>query len=158
DLTRCYTGQGWAMDEQVIRQARPGGEAPGEAFVAVRLTKPGYHSGSLLFWECDGSGAPLEARRRAAYPAAYRHPSLARRRVGRAQGPPPPPARPGPVYQCQLFVEAYGPLTPVEQGEVEQLFLEGVKTLRHQWSPEPPPGSRGPAEAPLPPQASLPGG
>jgi exosortase/archaeosortase family protein len=139
DLTRCYTGQGWAMDEEVIRQARTDGETLGEAFVAVRLTKPGYRSGYLLFWQCDPSGTPLEARRGAAYLAAYRHASLWRRWLDRAQGRPAPPALPSTVYQCQLFLETNAPPTPVEQAEVEQLFLEAVKALRRSWQPDPSP-------------------
>src|SRR5262249_3350264 len=41
DLTRCYTGQGWRLDDQEVREVLgvPGG------LVAVQLSKPAYRSG-----------------------------------------------------------------------------------------------------------------
>jgi exosortase len=122
DLTRCYTGQGWAMEGQAVRPGRPGDGPAAGGFVAVRLTKPGYRSGYLLFGECDRDGRPLEPRRGAAYLALDRHRSVLGAWLDRGRGaaPAPPPA--GPVYQVQLFAESYAPLTPAEEADAEQLF------------------------------------
>ncbi len=112
DLTRCYTGQGWTLDEQVVRQADAAAGGAPDGFVAVKLSKPGYRSGYLLFCQFDGKGAPLEPRLGAAYLSLYRQEAALRRWLrllgGGSDGPPADP--PGPVYQWQLFVESYSPL------------------------------------------------
>jgi exosortase len=41
DLTRCYTGQGWRLEEQSLHEAQ---EVPG-GFLAARLSKPAYRHG-----------------------------------------------------------------------------------------------------------------
>jgi exosortase/archaeosortase family protein len=138
DLTRCYTGQGWAMEEQAIRQARSEDGAEGESFMAVRLTKPGYRSGYLLFGQCDRDGNLLEPHRGAAYLALDRHRSVLQRWLDRGRGTSAVPAPASPVYQFQLLVECYAPLTPSQQAEVEQFFVSELRALRGRWSAQPP--------------------
>jgi exosortase/archaeosortase family protein len=114
DLTRCYTGQGWRMEEQAVRQ-RP--DVPG-GLVVVRLSKPGRRSGYLLFCQFNGRGEPLPARRGAAYLSLFRH----RAALGAAEqdGPADDPA--GPVYQWQLMVEGHAPLSAEEEAALEEEF------------------------------------
>ena len=136
DLTRCYTGQGWAMDEQEIHKPAFAEGADQDGYVAVRFTKPGYRSGYLLFCQFNQDGAPLDPRLGAASLSVYRQEAALRRWWYRLQGiPDPTPAEPaGTVYQLQLFVESYTPLGAADRAAAESLFLEGRRTLRKQWS------------------------
>jgi exosortase len=130
DLTRCYTGQGWRLERQAVH-AREGGA---EGFVEVRLSKPSFRSGYLLFCQMDGSGRPLEPRPGGARLSLYRHESAFRRwqeRLGGAEGLAPADP-PGPVYQLQVFVESYAPLTGDEERKVRELLEEVSRGLgRH---------------------------
>ena len=138
DLTRCYTGQGWTMDGQVVRQADGEAGGPPDGYVAVKLSKPGYRCGYLLFCQFDPRGEALEPRLGAAYLSLYRQEAAVRRWLRRFQGGPdlPPSDPPGPVYQLQLFVESYSPLGAAEQVEAETLFLQGLRSLRGRWRPQ----------------------
>jgi exosortase len=147
DLTRCYTGQGWTMDEQAVHKPAPppnpppaagegGAGADQDGYVAVRFTKPGFRSGYLLFCQFNKDGAPLDPRLGAAYLSVYRQEAALRHWWYRLQGAPDPtPAEPAPpVYQLQLFVESYTPLGVADRAAVEAFFLEGRRTLRDQWA------------------------
>ena len=114
DLTRCYSGLGWAVDEQAVRP----GVGPADGSVAVKLTKPGYRSGYLLFCQFNQDGAPLPPRLGAAYLSLYRQEAALRRWLHAlgAGVEPTPPDPPGAVYQLQLFVESYTPLGAAEPG------------------------------------------
>jgi exosortase len=146
DLTRCYTGQGWTIDEQAVRKASARDDGPTERFVALKLTKPGYRSGYLVFSQFDRDGAPLEPRLGAAYLSLYRQEAALHRwwsglhgDMGLDRADPT-----GPVYQLQLFVESYSPLTPAEQSAAEALFLCGLRTLgKGLRTDEPPAPERG---------------
>jgi exosortase len=122
DLTRCYTSQGWEIDEETVRPAP-------EGFVEVRLTKPAYRCGYLLFAEFDRRGAPLAARRGGPHLALQRHDSALRRLWGRAAGGAPPSDSPGPVLQLQLLVETYSPLSGDEEAEARAFFARALKEL-----------------------------
>src|SRR5262249_56836338 len=97
-------------------------------FVEVRRTRPGARSGYLLFCQFDGHGAFLEPRRGGAHLAASRHGAALRRLLDRlgATADVEAEAPEGPVYQFQLFVESYAPLTPAEQAEARALCRPGV--------------------------------
>ena len=138
DLTRCYTGQGWTMDEQAVRKADGAAGAPADGCVAVKLSKPGYRSGYLLFCQFNRDGAPLEPRLGAAYLSLYRQEAALRRWLRLLQGGPDaaPPDPPGPVYQLQLFVESYAPLSASDQAAADALFLHALRSLRKQWRPD----------------------
>src|SRR5262249_12273305 len=116
DLTRCYTSQGWQMREQSVRHpdGLPGG------LVRVRLDKPGYRYGHLLFCQFNGQGEPLEARRGAAQLSLFRHERTTRSLwSGHEQVDPP-----GPVYQWQVMVEGHAPLTEEEEAALEKWFVQ----------------------------------
>ncbi len=142
DLTRCYTGQGWTMDDQAVRKSD--GAAP-DGFVAVKLTKPGYRSGYLLFCQFDQAGAALEPRLGASSLSLYRQEAALRRWLRRLQGDPGRAAADpsGPVYQLQLFVESYSPFGASGRAAAEALFLHGLRTLRKRWRPDEPPSAPG---------------
>jgi exosortase len=130
DLTRCYTSQGWALEEQALEPAQGQGTAARPGYVAVKMTRPGARSGYLLFCQFDGRGVALEPRRGGAYLSLYRHGS-AWRHLLEFGGQSDEGADPeGPVYQFQLFLESYSPLTPAGQAEARDLFRQGVVALR----------------------------
>jgi exosortase/archaeosortase family protein len=137
DLTRCYTGQGWAMDEQVVRRAGGGDRGAPEGFVAVKLSKPGYRSGYLLFSQLDQDGAPLEPRLGAAQLSLYRHEAILRRWLSTLGGGPVADRAdpPGPVYQLQVFVECYSPLGATERADAEALFQRAWRALQARQHP-----------------------
>jgi len=135
-LTVCYTGQGWAIEEQALLQSEA---TPGQAslgFTEIKLGKPAYRSGYLLFCQFTEDGVLLEPRRGGAWVAAYRHGTTVRRWLDRLHGTANLPREdpPGPVYQLQLFTESYTPLTPAQQAEGRALFVHGLQVLRRHWS------------------------
>lgn len=132
DLTSCYTGQGWAIDAQEVRH-RATAAGPVE-FVEVRLSKPAYRSGHLLFCEFDRRGQPLEALRGGAYLSLARHRQSLVAWWDRLRGLPASPSGPAtPVYQLQLFVESHTPLTAEQAQQAEGLFLHAFDLLRKHW-------------------------
>jgi len=127
DLTRCYTSSGWTIQEQRIRQAS--GSGPAASYVEVKLTKPAYRSAYLLFSQFDRAGSMLEPRLGGAYLAMSRHEAFLRRWRNRLSGEViAQEDAHGPVYQLQLFVETYTPLTEAEEDEAQAFFLQGLST------------------------------
>jgi exosortase len=127
DLTRCYTGQGWRLEEQRLHEAE---EVPG-GFLAVRLSKPAYRHGYLLFCEFNGRGQPLQARPGAARLSLFRHEiatrSLWERLTGKSGGAVDPA---GPVFQWQLIVESSAAATPAEESALREMFARAFARLR----------------------------
>src|SRR5262249_46720478 len=117
DLTRCYTGLGWQIGGEAVHPAGAPESGPGGGYVELALTRPGYRAGSLLFCQFNPDGVPLEPRRGGAHLSVHRHESALRRWLGQLDGAGAAPrADPrGPVYQLQLFVESYAPLSRAEQ-------------------------------------------
>jgi exosortase len=137
ELTVCYVNQGWALGEELTHRIAAAG-AEWMTCVEVRMSRPGHRSGHLLFGEFDDEGAPLQPRRTAAAAAVTRHVSALQRYWHRFTGDTAPLPRSGPVYQAQLFVETYAPLTWEEQVQLRHLFLDCVAALRRHWSQAPP--------------------
>jgi hypothetical protein len=133
DLTRCYTSSGWTIEDQRLREAR--GSESTAGYVEVKLTKPAYRSGYLLFSQFDRTGSMLRPRLGGAYLAVHRHEASLRRWQSRLTGDAVDLGEErGPVYQFQLFVETYTPLSEAEQGEAQAFFLQGLSSLRRQSS------------------------
>jgi exosortase len=134
DLTRCYTGQGWHVEDQEIVAA--GDRTPG--IVVVWLSKPAYRSGFLLFCQVDRDGQSLQPRKGGAFMSLYRHGSMARswneRLFGAAASAACDP--PGPVYQMQMLVESPSPLSEADMADVRELFTGLVAEVRRQWPAE----------------------
>jgi exosortase len=128
DLTRCYTGQGWRLDEQCLHEAQ---EVPG-GFLAARLSKPAYRHGYLLFCEFNGKGQPLQARPGAARLSLFRHKIATRslwERLTRKPGEKAvDPA--GPVFQWQLIVESSAVPTAAEESALREMFARAFARLR----------------------------
>jgi exosortase len=135
DLSRCYTAQGWVIDEETLHESSGAVNLPG-GYMEVKLSQPGSRCGHLLFCQFDGDGRPLPPRRLGwARLAAGRHEGSLRRLWQLARGTPEPPlAEPvGPVYQLQLFCEGFAPPTPAEQQQTQALFLQSWMALRQHW-------------------------
>jgi exosortase len=132
DLTRCYTGQGWQIDEETVHAAEGAKGDRQVGHVEVQLSKPGYRSGYLLFCQLNQQGVVLEPRQGGSYLSVYRHRSTLRSWWQGLHGAPASTATdpPGPVYQLQLFVESYEPLTGEDQVRARMLFLKGFESLR----------------------------
>jgi exosortase len=131
DLTRCYTTQGWMVAaENTIPALEKDGDSVG--YVELRLTKPGYRTGYLLYCQFDGRGVVLEPRASGADLSLHRQVATMSRLFGKgnegsAFATIDPP---GPVYQFQLFVESFTPLSPEEEKQARQLFQTAVQKLR----------------------------
>lgn len=134
DLTRCYTGQGWSLGAQTVW---PLGKAA-NGFMEVALTKPGYRSGTLLFAQVDRMGTLLEARPGGALLSTYRHGKVLADFWDRLQGKPAnPSAEPaGPVFQVQLFIESYQPLTEADSHQAREFFIQSVNLVRRSFTTE----------------------
>ena len=132
DLTRCYTSQGWTREDQAVHPAGCAEAAGPAGVVAVQLRKPAYRSGYLLFSECDGRGDWLAPRKGGAFLSLYRHESVLRQ-WGLTSGPKgeaaPTDPKP-PVYQVQLFVESYAPLSGEQQAQARALFRTALGPWR----------------------------
>ncbi|QEG27279.1 Transmembrane exosortase (Exosortase_EpsH) [Gemmata obscuriglobus] len=133
DLTWCYRSTGWQIDSQEVRTPAnvPGG------FVQVRLSKPGFRHGFLVFCEFDRSGRPFLARPGGAREPLFRHEASFDRIQRRLEGRPLPPPEPtGAAYQFQVFVEGASPLAAEGEEDVRQLFVALQSHLRERWAAE----------------------
>jgi exosortase len=142
DLTRCYTGQGWQLDEQCLHEAE---EVPG-GFLAARLSKPAYRHGYLLYCEFNGKGQPLPARPGAAGLSLFRHEvalhALWERLTGKPARKAVDPA--GPVFQWQLMVESSTEATEDEERALREMFARAFGRL---WKQAEQPGEEPHAHA-----------
>jgi exosortase len=135
DLTRCYTSQGWVIDDESVEQ---GGPACSGGYVVLRLSKPGQRFGFVVFTEFNGAGKVLAPRMAGARLSFSRHEQAWHRFQGRLTGLPADDSAdpPGPVYQLQLFVESYAPLNELQRSQALELFLHSWQRLRHLWTPQ----------------------
>jgi len=135
DLTRCYTGQGWELSSQSVRAIEGDGDGDGSDFVEVGLSKPAYRSGTLLYAQFDRQGHLLEARPGGALLSIYRHGRSFRSIWDRLTGKEAAPdiSFQGPVFQAQLLIESYQPLTEEEHKEARRFFLRGLEQLRQRF-------------------------
>jgi exosortase len=131
DLTRCYTTQGWVIQEETVVSTPDAGHGE-TGYVRIRLTKPGYRSGYLLFCQFDGRGTVLEPRCSGTELTWHRQAAAVRRlwRTSNGTADPGGDDPPGPVYQLQLFVESYGPLSARDEKQAEALFRAAVREVR----------------------------
>jgi exosortase len=133
DLTWCYTGRGWHIDGQAVRDAAgvPGG------FVEVRMTQSAHRHAYLLFCEFDRQGRPLVARPGGTGASLFRHQATVRRlraRLGLDADPVPVADPGGPVYQLQAFAEGGGPLTAEDEEAVREAFVRAQAAVREAWA------------------------
>ena len=140
DLKVCYRGQGWEMDE-FLHRAEPEDSSLG-GYWEVKMTQPGYRCGYLLFSQFDQHGTALVPRHTTVAEAMEHRPSALRSLWYWLHGGSEPVQAyadpPGPLYQYQVLVESYAPLTPVEEKEALALFIQGWKQLRERFLPKGP--------------------
>src|SRR5207244_10553343 len=97
-------------------------------------TNPAYRSADLLFRQFERAGSMLEPRLGGPYLAMSRREAFLRRWRNRLSGEViAQEDAHGPVYQLQLCVETYTPLTEAEEDEAQAFFLQGLSTLRKVW-------------------------
>jgi exosortase len=122
-LTHCYTSQGWQVETESLQQQ---GEV---GFVVVELAKPAYRCGYLLFAEFDARGAPLEPAHSGTGLTWRRYRHSLQRWAGLLRGEQRRPEPTAPIYQVQLFVESYTPLTAEERAAAREFFLSSAAAL-----------------------------
>jgi exosortase len=134
DLTHCYTGQGWVIDEETVHESAGTEGLPG-GYVEVKMSQPGYRRGYLLFCQFDAHGRPLPPHRGGVHLPVARHEATLRRLGSLARGTPEPPtAEPeGPVYQLQLLCDGFAPPTPSQEQQAQALFVQSWTALRQHW-------------------------
>jgi exosortase len=136
DLRVCYVNQGWALGAQGVYRGAATAREGALAALEVKLTRPGHRCGYLSFCEFDSQGEVLEPLRTNLAMTLTRHGSALQRLWERlSDASPSSRADPvGRIYQFQLFVESYVPLTEAQLGQARSLFLESIRHLRRNWA------------------------
>jgi exosortase len=133
DLTWCYRGTGWQIDRQDVHYPP---EVPG-GYVEVKMSKPGFRHGYLLFCDFDRLGQPFRAREGGVQEPLFRHEATLTRLRDRLAGRPAPAGDPsGAAYQFQLFVEGSAPLSADGMAWVRELFVQTQTCVRSSWAGE----------------------
>ncbi len=119
DLTRCYTSQGWVLLDERVHEA---GEKHPIGFVEVEMKNSAAQKGYLLYGQFNLAGKGLNPRKGGMRLSPHRHASALQKWMSLGSEVPrtDPPA---PVYQFQVFVKTYRPLTAEDRKEVEVLYL-----------------------------------
>lgn len=113
ELTRCYSGTGWKIDDRAI--ASDGGGP----YLQTPMTMPDSH-GQLFFTLLDEKGNWLSPRQYEDYNTI----------AGRLKGPRPDSLM--PTYLIQVMTESYAPFTQEETDEIRGLFLQARQRLAQQ--------------------------
>jgi exosortase len=127
DLTWCYTARGWNVSDQAVRSdaAIPGG------FVAAHMDQPIHRHGYLLFCEFNARGEPLPARPGGLEASFFRHQTALHRARSRLGLEPEAPADPaGPIYQLQVFVDRFDPLSAEDEAAALELFIRAGASFK----------------------------
>ncbi len=127
DLTRCYTSQGWVITQEEVHPP----EDNRLGFVEVVMNRPGYREGYLIFSQFDRHGEPLHCRLSGAGLSLYRHGRTLERWQKRFYGTTNPNGvELPPVYQVQLFVETFFPLSSQETELCRSFYQQGLLKIR----------------------------
>ena len=132
-LTWCYTGQGWRVDEEVFHKPEIATDNVG--YMEVNMSRSVYSCRFLLYCNLDERGTALEPPSSVDLRSYIESRLLTiRHRLGFVPKTNAPATQPldMPVYELQLFVESYRPLTQTEREQAKVLFLRGVRSLREQ--------------------------
>jgi len=128
ELPVCYQGQGWSLQERTVQQEGPDANVSEAPFVAAQFTMPVYRFGSLWFCNFGAGGQVIEpSRDTSSFYEARPEVTLGQRlwrRLTSSGRPATSDAGQGSrvVYQLQLFVESFQPLTPAEQAQAREFF------------------------------------
>ncbi len=126
DLTRCYTSQGWRVEQEGLQR-----EEDGLSYAVVALKKSGFRRGLLFYCEFSRSGQALQARAGGTALIKSRRNKMIRDWWNRLTGDETE-RQSGAVYQIQLFVETPRPAGQSLQQDARNLFLRCAKTLSSQ--------------------------
>jgi exosortase len=128
ELSQCYYGQGWELDELTNLT----GEEPEQPayYCEQKMKKAGLRWGYLLFCQLDSTGKALTPPKRGFITGNLsRNESLLTWLIAR-NNPERAVVQPvGSVYQFQLFVESFQPLTVAEQEKMRTRFGQAYKAL-----------------------------
>jgi len=128
ELSECYYGQGWELETLTDFK----GKVPGEPdhYCEQKMKKSGLHWGYLLFCQIDSTGKTLTPPRRGFVTATiYRQQSLLSKLLA-LDNPKLEVVQPvGTVYQFQMFVQSFAPLTEPEQEKMRTRFAQAYKDL-----------------------------
>ncbi len=133
ELTQCYQGLGWTVsDRQVIHpQLREGRVGPG--YVEALLHQPNGLTGYLFWAEVDAAGHDLEPD---LHPDTFSILNILRKRLGRREFTREAglglitPVRDPRVYQVQLLIESYTPLSAADRDQARGYLDEVRRRLR----------------------------
>ncbi|OAI50986.1 hypothetical protein AYO44_05355 [Planctomycetaceae bacterium SCGC AG-212-F19] len=125
DLTICYRGQGWTIGPQVVRPRQPD-DPEGGPFVEATMQKPLERHGYLLFGLMDRQGAHASPPGDALTDRPSTYAVLWARLNGRPLHVVSPTDR---LYQTQLFIQAYTPLSAADLTQAQALYQQVRRTL-----------------------------
>jgi hypothetical protein len=126
ELSQCYHGAGWELD--AIKDFR--GEKNQPAYYCEqKMRKSGLLWGYLLFCQIDSTGQALTPPVRGVKGTLYRQQNLLTRFL--VSDPELQAVRQvGSVYQFQLFVESFAPITEAEQTLHKERFFEAYQAVK----------------------------
>jgi exosortase len=130
DLNECYYGQGWELDQTINRSGLGSGPAH---YCEVNLKKSGLRWGYLVYCQFDAAGHVLTPPPRGSIAAALQRHESALTRLLAWNAHSSATAQPiGAVYQCQLLVETYAPLSQQDRSQITQRFFHAYQKLSRQ--------------------------
>jgi len=133
ELTVCYAGKGWIVRNRKVHSC-VWLDGTGK-LCEVEMTKAGGESAYLLFVEFDGAGRPANLNSRGALysqrllerlsssPLAQKFRTGTRRVTH----------NPDTLYQFQVFVPTFTPLSAEEKSQVHEQFMALLERLLLQW-------------------------
>jgi exosortase len=127
DLAICYKGQGWVLagpGEHV-----PAGDEGKPAYYHLTFKKAGMRSGYLFYCEFDQAGQPVEADRGGTVMRQQSALRMCLSWIGQEPGALQA-HQVGSVFQFQLFIESFAPLSSAELARAKEAFCQGFKSVR----------------------------
>lgn len=122
ELSICYRAVGWT---EGAREVERGVGTAGLDLVSTAWSRPGQdHYGHLVFLLFDENLAPV------AEPANWLHRLFERFRLADANRPV---ENRGPLFQLQVFIEGFEPVSSEDQRRARGLLLESFQRLRARW-------------------------
>jgi exosortase len=123
ELSQCYNGAGWEL-EGITNFDNPEPGLPPH-HCEQKMKKSGLRWGCLYFCQIDSKGQVLTPPRRGAIVGTiYRQQSLLSKLLARDNPKMDVVQQVGAVYQFQMFVESFAPITPAEQEKMRRRFFE----------------------------------
>jgi hypothetical protein len=132
DLTPCYVGRGWSIDNATTKADPKDPKAPA-IWHEFDMHKTGGRFGYVVYTEFNAEGDALSGESRL-LGTLQRHERALQALYDRifrpAEFSAPKPM--GPAYQIQAFTEGDRALEPEEKAEIREMFFLAVRELRPQ--------------------------